>query len=221
MDTIIFLAFAVAYLALILFLGKGHKKIRLSSVLFLVLIALVYDNLIIGIGRFIGEGDLLEKLNFGRFWIHALITPTLIIFSIAILHETGVAWAKSKIAIALAGLLFLVAIVIEFTTELNGLTIAPDEAYGALSYSSVEEATGPPLMILVVLVALLIAAVTLTKRFKWWWFLIGVVFMTIGSAVPIDVPSNAITNLFELFLLFTLVLTQKHFAKYDTVRVRI
>lgn len=83
----------------------------------------------------------------------------------------------------------------------------------SISYSSVEVATGPPLMILVVLIGLLIAAITLLKRFKWWWMLVGVVIMTIGSAFPINVPSNAVTNLFELFLLFTLVLTKKHFSK--------
>lgn len=34
MDSIIFLAFALAYLALIIFLWKGYKNIQLSSVLF-------------------------------------------------------------------------------------------------------------------------------------------------------------------------------------------
>ena len=217
MDTIIFWAFAVAYVALIILLGVRHKKVRLSSVLFLVLIALVYDNLMINSGRFIGKGDLLQTLNFGRFWLHALFTPTLIIFSIAILQEASVAWVNTKVAITLTALLFLVAIVIEFMTELNGLTLAPTEAYGALSYSSVEETTGPPFMILVMLIALLIAACTLTKLFQWWWMLIGAIVMTIGSAVPIDIQSNAITNLFELFLLFTLVLTQKHFNKQNFI----
>lgn len=214
MDSIIFLTFAAAYLVLILFLWKGHKKLRLSSVLFLVLLALVYDNLIIGIGRFIGEGSLLEILNFGRFWLHALFTPTLILFSIAILREADVKWAKSIWAMIATGILFMSAICIEFFTELKGLAITPNEQYGALSYSSVAEATGPPLMILVVLVALLIAAITLTKKFKWWWMLIGVILMTIGSAVPLVLPSNAITNLFELFLMFTLVWTFKRFSKF-------
>lgn len=213
MDSIIFLAFAVAYLALIVFLWKGSKKFYLSSVLFLVLVALVYDNFILGIGRFVGEGDLLEALNLGRFWLHALCTPTLIIFSLAILQEAGIKWAKSKIAIVLTIILFITAIVIEFMTELIGLSIAPDKKYGALSYSSVAEASGPPLMIIIVIVALLIAAITLAKRFKWWWMLVGIILMTISSAaVLIDIPSNALSNLSELFLLFSLVLTKKHFT---------
>ena len=36
---------------------------------------LVWDNGVIGIGKYIGEGDLLEGLNVTRFWVHALATP--------------------------------------------------------------------------------------------------------------------------------------------------
>lgn len=212
MDSIIFFLFAVAYLALIVFLLKQHTKFRLSSVLLLVLFALVYDNFIISIGLILGEGDFLESLNFLRFWLHALCTPLLIIFSMAILREAGVPWAMSKITTIVSVLLFLIAVCIEFITALKDLNIAPKLEYGALSYSSVATSSDPPLMILVVLVALLIAAITLFKRLKWWWMLVGVVVMTIGSAIPMNVPSNAITNLFELFLLFTLVLAKKHFS---------
>ena len=214
MDSIIFLAFAVTYLGLILFLWKSTKAISLSSVLFLVLLALLYDNLIIGIGRVVGQGTFLEMLNLGRFWLHALFTPTLIIFSIAILQDAGIRWAKSKFAVVVTGILFLTAIVTEFITELNGLVVEANEEYGALSYSSIDDATGPPLMILIVTIVLLISAIILTKRFKWWWMLIGVIIIPLGSAVLINVPSNATTSLLELFLLFSLVLTKRHFSTY-------
>lgn len=209
MDSIIFLTFAVAYFILIFYLMKGHMKVKLSAIIVLVLIALVYDNFIIGIGRLIGKGDLLESLNVLRFWLHALCTPTLILFSLAVLQESGVAWSKSISAKIIASIWFVAAIVVEYFTELKDLVIEPAEQYGALSYSSTTIASGPPMMILLVLASLLIAAVTLFKRFKWWWMLVGVIIMTIGSAVPIPIPSEAATNLFELILLFTLVLTKK------------
>ena len=43
-----------------------------------MLAALVYDNLVIGAGRFIGDGPLLEGLNLARVWIHALVTSVLV-----------------------------------------------------------------------------------------------------------------------------------------------
>ncbi|WP_277585342.1 hypothetical protein [Psychrobacillus antarcticus] len=33
--------------------------------------------------------------------------------------------------------------------------------------------------------------------------------MTIGSAVPINIESGAVTNAFELFLIFTLIWTKR------------
>lgn len=40
-------------------------------------------------------------------------------------------------------------------------------------------------------------------------FFIGAVVMTVGSAVPINVGSGALTNAFELFLIFTLIWTKR------------
>lgn len=99
--------------------------------------------------------------------------------------------------------------IIEYMTELNGLVLQALKEYGALSYSSVEEAGGPPIMILMVTMALLIAGIMLWWKAKWPWMFIGTVIMTIGSAVSFDIGSNAMTNTFELILLFTLVWTKK------------
>lgn len=101
MDTIIFLLFAFMYGVLLLY-SITKLKFNLSSILLLVIIALIYDNLIIGIGIFIGEGNLLETLNIVRFWLHTLFTPTLIIFSYAILRESKVPWVQSTITFVIA-----------------------------------------------------------------------------------------------------------------------
>ena len=47
-----------------------------------MLAALVYDNAIIGVGRFIGEGPFLEGANLARFWIHAFVTPKLVAWAL-------------------------------------------------------------------------------------------------------------------------------------------
>ncbi|NJN79853.1 MAG: hypothetical protein HC797_04930 [Anaerolineales bacterium] len=64
----------------------------------IVLFGLMYDNLMIAIGSFIGEGALLKNLNAGRFFIHALITPTMMIFGFGVLRKAGVKWAQGKMA---------------------------------------------------------------------------------------------------------------------------
>ena len=63
----------------------------------LVFAALIYDNFIVGLGIFIGEGDTLKFLNTGRFYTHALFTSWIIVTSFGILKRIGIGWAQSKI----------------------------------------------------------------------------------------------------------------------------
>lgn len=47
------------------------------------------------------------------------------------------------------------------------------------------------------------------EKTKWPIFFIGAIVMTIGSAVPLNIESGAVTNAFELFLIFTLIWTKR------------
>ena len=209
MDSFIFGFFAIAYVLLLIWGLRTHKKWTFSSVLFFVVGALIYDNTIYALGILIGEGALLEFLSLLRFWFHMLFTPTLILFSVMAMSEAGIEWAQKAWVVWLTVVYAIAAMIVEYVTVLNGLTLEVSEQYGALSYSSAEEASGPPMMIILVLIALVIAGIMLWWKAKWPWLFVGTVIMTIGSAVPIDIGSNALTNAFELLLLFTLVWTKK------------
>ena len=209
MDSLIFGLFALAYVILLFWGLRTHRRWTLSSVIFLVVAALIYDNTIYALGKFIGEGAFLKTLNYLRFWFHAIFTPTLILFSIASMREVKIKWAQQSWILLMAILYTIVAMMIDYKKELNGLVLQASEEYGALSYTSVEEAGGPPIMILMVTMVLFIAGIMLWWKVKWSWMLIGTVIMTIGSAVSFDIGSNALTNAFELILLFTLVWTKK------------
>lgn len=129
------------------------------------------------------------------------------------MREAQISLAFKKWAVVSFGALWLLATVVEYFVELHGLELVKQEAYGVLSYGTAEAASGPPPMILLVLVALFIAAVMLAWKRKWWWLLVGTVVMTIGSAIPFDIGSEAVTNAFELFLLVMLMWTGIHFSK--------
>ncbi len=214
MDAIIFSIFAVLYAALFIWSIRSHKWM-LSSVILLVVAALIYDNGIIAIGHLIGEGTTLEMLNSWRFWLHAFCTPMLILFSVAMMREAGIHWAQKKWVLIVGVIYTIIAIIVEYRETLADFSIEAKQEYGALSYSATEPASGPPLMILLVLAMLLLAGIMLWRKAKWPWMLIGTVIMTIGSAVPINIGSNAITNAFELILLFTLVWTKKKMDRRD------
>ena len=209
MDSFIFGFFAIAYVLLLIWGLRTHKKWTFSSVIFFVVAALIYDNTIIALGVLIGEGALLESLSLLRFWFHMLFTPTLILFSVMAMSEAGIEWAQKAWVVWLGVVYAIAAMIVEYVTVINGLALEVSEEYGALSYSSAEEASGPPMMIILVLIALVIAGIMLWWKAKWPWMFVGTVIMTIGSAVPLDIGSNALTNAFELILLFTLVWTKK------------
>jgi hypothetical protein len=54
----------------------------------------VWDNLIVGLGRFIGFGPLLEALSWPRFWLHWLFGTWLIVAAGSALRLAGFAWMR-------------------------------------------------------------------------------------------------------------------------------
>ena len=218
MDIFLYFLYAALYTALLLWGLYSIRKqdfAKWTSVIYIVILPLIYDNLLLATGKWIGEGELLESLNFSRFCLHALITPLLVMYSVGTLQESGIEWAQKKWLVILGILYTIGLMVLEFSIEVIGLEIEVVKEYGVVSYSNVEEATGPPIMVLLVTLVLVIASAILWKKTKWPVFFIGAVVMTIGSAVPIDVESGAVTNAFELFLIFTLMWTKRRLISHQ------
>lgn len=212
-DTVLYFFFTAAYILLVIWGFNQQRTWNFTAFLTLVLFGLIYDNGIIAIGKFIGEGTLLENLSLLRFWSHAFLTPLLVLFCWGAMNQAGIQWAKKKIIFYGFLLYTAVLIVIELALETWGLEIIPEQQYGVLRYVSAETASGPPIMVLLVTVVLVLAGIVLWKEIGWNWMLIGAATMGIGSAVPIEVESSAATNAFELFLLFTLVWTKNRVEK--------
>lgn len=210
MDTALFLGFAVMYLAL---LGWGAALASRSgwatpaNLSLLVVAALIYDNGVIALGRSLGEGALLEGLNAGRFWLHAFATPVLVIWSWHAVRRSRAAWAARAWATWAAIGLTIALAVFELVTVVAALELRPRDEYGALSYTAAHS-SGPPLMVLIVAAALVSAGAILWRRQGWIWLFTGSVLMVIGSGVPVPLDSNAVTNLFELLLLVSVLATK-------------
>ena len=212
MDALLLFAYAAAYLALLawgLALSARDRWWTAANLPLLVVVGLVYDNTVLATGRYIGEGVLLEGLNVGRSWIHALITPLLVVFAWHVVVRTGAAWARAPWG-AICAVAAAVALMAMELTHVIGIELAAEREYGVLSYSATEPASGPPLMVLLVSLALLVAGLLVWRRQKWVWLLAGTSLIVIGSTVPIPVNSGAATNAFELLLL-TSILATKHF----------
>ena len=214
LDTILFLAFAVAYLALLAWgLAVRRRRGRWvpADLALLVVGGLVYDNALLGLGRYVGQGALLEGLNAGRYWLHAFLTPLLVVVAWDLLRRVDLGWARARAAAVGAWVLAAALVVLEIVTVVAGLRLEPTRDHGVLSYTDAAGG-GPPLMVVVVGVVLLAAGALLAWRRTWWWLLVGALVMVVGGSVPLPVESGAVTNLAELTLLVTVVASIHRFA---------
>ncbi|CEI81227.1 hypothetical protein J18TS1_09660 [Oceanobacillus oncorhynchi subsp. incaldanensis] len=207
MDTIFFAIFSISYFILLLLVIRLLKKPYVESSIYLlpVIAGLFYDNTILTIGRIIGEGDFLENLNIARYWIHAFFTPLLVLFAWKTLEQANMQWArKTSIRILAIGLTALL-VFLELFTEVFNLNIEAKWEFGVLSYRSLDPSSGPPFMILVVSFVLVVVSILIWIKQKWACFFIGSLLMIIGSAIQWPIKSGAITNLFELILIISLL----------------
>ncbi|WP_245629810.1 hypothetical protein [Domibacillus robiginosus] len=178
-----------------------------AAILLPVIAGLIYDNGIIATGRFIGEGSFLEGLNAARFWLHAFFTPLLVLYAWMALKQADVSWAKTAWFQWAAILLTVALVLFELFTEVFGLSLEPRWEYRTLSYTSAELSGGPPLMVLVVSLVLLVASIVVWRKQGWIWFFVGSLVMIVGSAVKMPIESGAVTNMFELMLIVSLLVT--------------
>jgi len=179
-----------------------------GNVLILVLLGLVYDNLTIVFGKWIGEGRILELLSFLRYLMHALWTPTLFLFALEIGIRTG--WIKQKKMLwkGLAWLLTLGFIGYEFFSSIIGLELKATWKYGQLTYESVAT-SGFSIMPIILHIIFVIIGIWLIKKYRYPWLFIGTIIMILGGIFMIWVKSEPMMNGCEWLFMLSLVMTRR------------
>ena len=213
MDTVLFFGLAAVYAALLAWgvaLVKRHG-LGTSANLYLITVAgLLYDNLVLASGRFLGTGPLLETLSYGRFILHAIYMPLLVVWAWHAARRVGMPWARRDrtragvIGVALALVAF------ELVTQVAGLNLEAESRQGALRYADAVPTQGPPLMVLIVAAAVIAAGVVLWRRRRWPWLMAGAVVFAVGWMVATGFGSDVGTNVFELVMVVSIVVTKAH-----------
>ncbi|GEN45532.1 hypothetical protein [Alkalibacillus haloalkaliphilus] len=221
MDMILFFLIMIFHICLfIVAIGLAYRNgwFVVSNVIILVLLALIYDNAMLAFGKFFGEGARLEFYNEIRFWLHALITPLLLLYAWDTIKRAGVKWAKWRSVTWFVLGLTLFLIIYEIVSEVWGLTLEPYVHNGVLAYTKVGSESGMPLMVMIVTVALLLASIYVGRLQNWIWYFTGVFFMTAGMAAPPPVETGVYDNFLELVLMFSLTTTKAFQDQYDRRR---
>ncbi|MEO7386480.1 MAG: hypothetical protein ABIX37_06065 [Gammaproteobacteria bacterium] len=100
MLSFIFLAYALIHIGIWLWGWKLWAETGKPVALLIVLVGgtlLFYDNFRIGIGRFIGEGDLLYAMSVPAFAWHWSLLPLLVIAAGSIARLAGLQWAQNRL----------------------------------------------------------------------------------------------------------------------------
>jgi len=209
MLTALYLILSALFVALVWQVSK-MKKSNYVLLLLLVLAGLFYDTLIIGIGKFVGESDLLKTLNAGRFYVHALLTPTMIIFSFGVLRKAGVKWAQSKTTHIVICVFTTLLIALGAYSDILRLDLQTIVVADTLRYVNEGGLKGPPVPAILTIIFLIVAGISLWRNMGWMWLAIGAILMFIAAGAGMG-NMFYIGNVGEVILGFANVATAKKY----------
>ncbi|MBM4425798.1 MAG: hypothetical protein FJ031_01025 [Chloroflexi bacterium] len=212
MLTVLYIVFVAAF-AYLTWQSVGVYQSKRSSyalLLLIVLAGLAYDVLIILLGRFIGEGDLLKTLNAGRYLVHGLATPTMIIFGFGILRNAGVQWAQSRTTHIVVCVVTTLLIALGVYEDVLALDLQTKTVLDTLRYTNEGGMKGPPIPAMLTIVFLIVAGISLWRKTGWWWLAAGSIFMFIAAGAGMG-DMFYIGNLGEIVLGLGNVLTARKF----------
>ena len=209
MLTALYLILTVLFVVLVWQVSK-MKRDNYVLLLLLVLAGLFYDTLVIGIGKFIGEGDLLKTLNAGRFYVHALLTPAMMIFGFGVLRKAGVKWAQGKMVHIVLCVITTLLIALGAYSDILQLDLQTKVVVDVLRYTNEGGIKGPPLPAILTIIFLIVAGISLWRNTGWMWLAIGAIVMFIAAGAGMG-DMFYIGNLGEVILGFANVSTARKF----------
>ncbi|WP_155371189.1 hypothetical protein [Catellatospora vulcania] len=182
MISVLLSAIAVCLLILAVVAARTRGAAGPAAVLIAVIcVGLAYDNGAVAIGRLLGFGPQLEAVNAPRYWIHALLTPLLVIAGAALAARLGVTLMTRR-AVRLAGIALVAALVaLGVAGDILALRLEQREYADTLRYVNAA-AAGPPIpAILTILLVIAIGALT-WRAARWPWLCLGAVAMFAAAA---------------------------------------
>jgi hypothetical protein len=213
MLTILYLFCAACSLALA---ALGLRRLISAPTLVLACVlptifAILYDNLVLGLGHFIGPGQLLINLNWMRFLLHVFSLPAPVLAMALLARGAGVRWASHRLAIGIAIGATLATLVVGFISELLLLNLAPQQRGEILIYTHAH-VSGPPPGVVIFLLATLIYGAAIGLRARWPWLLLSGIYMILVQISPDPGLRGALVNTGEVLLLGSLVVAAQRFV---------
>lgn len=225
MNAVLYPIWSAAYLAVLIWgvaIRRRSVEPGFRYLLLPVTAALLWDNFILSAGAWTAASESFERLHLTRYWLHAAVTPLLVLVAYDLIRLTGAAWVRRPAAAAAAWLLTAGLIVWEGYAVVLRLDLTPVFEHGIVTYEPVRRSPAGAVMIAAVMLALLLAAIILQRRTGSRTLLAGTLLMLLGAAAgPLTGGISSVANLFELILTLALWLTIRRFELQARTIVRM
>ena len=191
---------------LVRLLGAGFSAGLLGALI--VTLGLVYDNGILAAGSLIGEGPLLENLNWARYVIHAFGTPLLIIYALHAARSSDLGWARPRAAGATFWLVTLAMIAYGIVVELLPLSLEAQRENGILSYAPVG-GSGFPLPAVVTIIILTGVGMAIWRACGFPWLGVLSLLAIVGFSVGPALDFAPLEQFAEIVLVTAILITER------------
>jgi len=227
-----YLIIAAVDVAVLLWALQLWKKYP-STALYLATIPLFlmwFDNLTVGLGRSLGEGQPLLAMNTVRFLAHYICLPMTFIAIGSMARQAGFAWARPKFVMA-AFCLVAVYFIVHDLWLFSGATFYPSCFADTLRYTThISEFTAcspdadigagrriGPLPAMTLSASLIVFGLYLWVKIGWKWLFLGSLGATAFFAVPYAGTGGIVGNVGEpvisIVILTTAVSITKRFGR--------
>ncbi|MDH4023592.1 MAG: hypothetical protein OEV14_10730 [Gammaproteobacteria bacterium] len=230
MLSFIFLTYAVIHITIWIWGWKLWAETGRPVALLLVLVGgtlLFYDNFRIGIGRFIGQGDLLYSMSVPAFAWHWSMLPLLVVAAGSVARLAGLKWAQHKLVM---GAFCLAAVALSahdipkiFTMELHPVCLDDTVRYSTNAKESqlcsptdkvVTRGADAAIVAIITNVFVLGVGIALWVQRRWPWLAVGsgLMFVAAGGFAghKYGLP---IANFGEICITLGLIVTCAHFGR--------
>ena len=217
--TIAYLAYALGQAAIAVWAFTLWRKEKAAWVVALLLppATVVYDNLAIALGSYVGFGPTLEALTVPRFAGHALFTPIWIVAAVGLAIKAGGFRGRERLftigSWALYGAMVIIGLVNEVISFVGEPVVEGDVIY----YTNVGRVFTPPPPSLTMLVVVLVcgAVVMWRTRARWPWMLLGSLAVLASQAVRADEAAFVVLNSAEVAMSASLVATLAYLRRRE------
>lgn len=214
MLTAAYLLYAVAQTALAVWAFRIYRKDPSAGTLTLMLpiAAVVYDNVAVAVGSFVGAGPLLEALSFPRFLGHALLTPVWIVTAVAFAIRSGAFAGRERVMSIGSWVLYAAMVLIGLVNSVVLLSFELVRLGDLVYYTNGGGIPGPPAPSIVMTLVVIVCGAIVLKRMRWPWMLAGALFMFVAAAIPRAIAGFVVSNSGEVIMAASLVATAAFLA---------